>query len=193
MAAGAPKKYKSAKSLREAVDRYFASISRIVTLTERVPVMDGDRVATDEKGHTVYENREIINQLGEPVRVIEFAVPPTTQGLADYLGIHRSTWDNYCDPEKHPEFFDTTTRARGRLRAYLETESLSRSGKDLKGVLFNLQNNYGLRERKEIELGPTAARALASSALSPEEREELLRSLTDEAEDDQPGTDSGGD
>ena len=33
------------------------------------------------------------------------------------------------------------------MHAYLEQEMLTRPGKDLKGILFNLENNYGYSEK----------------------------------------------
>ena len=143
---GAPKKY-SKKGLRTAVERYFDSITREVKLTEKVPTG-----TYDEKGHMIYEDRPVMNRLGEEVIVTEYLIPPSEGGLSAFLGIHRSTWWNYCDNDKHPEFFDTTSYARGRIHAYLEQESLTRQGKDLKGVLFNLENNFGYRESQSIEL-----------------------------------------
>ena len=143
---GRPKKY-TKKTLAEAVERYFASITRIVTMTELIET--GER---DDKGHKIFERRPITNSLGEEAKVEEYIVPPTVGGLCQFLGIHRSTWWNYCDNEKHPEFFDTTSYARGRIHAYLEQESLTRQGKDLKGILFNLENNFGYRESQSIEL-----------------------------------------
>lgn len=118
--------------LRKAVERYFDSISRTVTLTEKAPT--GEK---DEYGHKVYEDRPVLNKAGEEVRVTEYLVPPTEAGLCLALGIHRSTWSNYCDKEQHPEFFDTTSRARGRLRAYLEEQALTRN--NVKGVVFLLE------------------------------------------------------
>ena len=144
---GAPKKY-TAKKLREKVEAYFASITRQRELTE--PKATGYR---DEKGHMIYEDVPILNSLGEPVMVTEYVVPPTVGDLSAFLGIHRDTWHDYCDREKHPEFSDTTTRARGRIHAYLEREVLTRSGKDLKGVLFNLENNFGYKEHLEVTSG----------------------------------------
>lgn len=141
---GAPKKY-TKKRLREAVEKYFKSITREVKLTEKK--------ATDQKdemGHVIFVDVPVINALGEQVTVTEYLVPPTVLDLAAFLGIHRSTWDNYCDREKYPEFFDTTERAMGRIHAYLARESLTRQGKDLKGVLFNLENNFGYKERLGI-------------------------------------------
>lgn len=178
--AGAPRKYKTAKALRLAVENYFDSITREVVVTEKK-----DTGQRDENGHVIYEDVPVINKLGKKVIVTEYIVPPTVQGIADFLGIHRSTWDNYCDKEKHPEFFDTTTRARGRMREWREQQILIRPGKDVKGIIFDLQNNFGMNDRKEIELGPNATRAL-SGGISTEEREKLLAALIEEARKDDP-------
>ena len=144
MTVGAPKKH-SAQSLARAVRKYFKSITREVALTEKVPTGQKDKM-----GHEIYETVPVTNMLGEQVRVTQYVVPPSVGGLSQFLGIHRSTWDNYCDRDKYPEFFDTTTYAQGCIHAYLEQESLTRSGKDLKGILFNLENNFGYRERLEL-------------------------------------------
>lgn len=141
---GAPKKYTPEK-LEKAVKRYFRSISREVEVTEKKPT--GQR---DKMGHMIYEDAVVLNALGKPVRMTEYLVPPTVGGLSEFLGIHRDTWNDYCDHEKHPEFSDTTTYAQGRMHAYLERECLTRPGKDLKGVLFNLENNFGYKERMEL-------------------------------------------
>lgn len=141
----APRKYRSAKKFDEAVERYFLSITRQVTVTEQKAT--GQR---DEKGHLIYEAVPVINALGEKTVVTEYIVPPSVYDLYTYLGISESTWNNYCDPEKHPEFLGTITRARGRMRAWNEMQLLTRSGKDLKGIIFNLENNYGYREKLDV-------------------------------------------
>ena len=56
---GRPKKY-TKKTLAEAVDRYFASITRIVPVTELVET--GER---DDKGHKIFERRPVTNSLGD--------------------------------------------------------------------------------------------------------------------------------
>ena len=53
----------------------------------------------------------------------------------------------------------------------------------MRGIIFDLQNNYGMTERRELELGPQAAKAI-SGAVTTEEREELLRLLKEEAQRD---------
>ena len=64
------------------------------------------------------------------------------------------------------------------MRAYLEEQLLTR--KDVRGIIFDLQNNHGYAEKKEIELG-TGARAALQGTLPAEEREELLKLLREEA------------
>lgn len=164
-----PKKY-TKKALREAVERYFDSISRIVPLTEKRPT---DR--RDSSGHVIYEVVPVLNKLNQQATVEEFVVPPTVGGLCEYLGIHRSTWAEWCDPDKYPEFSDTITRARGRMRAWCESQLLVR--KDVKGIIFNLQNNYDYRERTEIELGPVAAKAASANAMTMAERMAVLQEI----------------
>lgn len=142
---GAPKKYEDPKALARAIDRYFRSITREKALTEPV--------ATDKKdkdGHVIYEQKAIVNGLGKEMTVMEYIVPPSVYDLCQFLGISESTWNNYCDKEKHPEFLGPTTQARGRMRAWNERELLTRSGKDLKGIIFNLENNYGYKERLDV-------------------------------------------
>ena len=139
-----PKKY-DAESLRKAVDKYFRSITRMVQVTEKV-----DSGKRDSSGHIIWETKPVTNQLGKELWVTEFLVPPTVSGLCDYLGIHRSTWAEYCDPEIHPEFSDTTTHARGRMQGWREEQLITR--KDVKGIVFDLQNNYGYRERQSVEV-----------------------------------------
>lgn len=139
---GRPRRY-TGKRLREAVERYFLSISRIVDITEMVPTGE-----LDKNGHTVYAQKTVCNQLGEPAKRLEYLIPPTVGGLCMFLKIHRSTWNEWSDSEKYPEFSDTITHARGRMRAYLDQELLTR--KDVKGVIFDLENNYGCRESVQI-------------------------------------------
>lgn len=142
---GAPKKYDDPKKLERAIDRYFKSITREKVLTE--PRATGEK---DKDGHMIYEQVAIVNALGKEMTVTEFIVPPSVYDLCLFLGISESTWNNYCDPTKHEEFLGPTTQARGRMRAWNERELLTRQGKDLKGIIFNLENNYGYKERLDV-------------------------------------------
>ena len=142
---GAPPKYDKPDALEKAINKYFKSISREKTLTE--PVATGQK---DKDGHMIFEERVILNSLGKPVTVTEYLIPPSVLDLCEFLKISESTWNNYCDGEKHPEFLGPTTHARGRMRAWNERELLTRQGKDLKGIIFNLENNYGYKERLDV-------------------------------------------
>lgn len=137
-----PAKIYTPEKLSKAVRKYFKSISREVTVTEKKPT--GEK---DEMGHMIFEDVPVINSLGKEMKTTEYLIPPTVGGLCDFLGIHRDTWNAYCND---PGYSDTTTYARGCMHAYLEQEMLTRPGKDLKGVLFNLENNYGYKERVEM-------------------------------------------
>ena len=170
-----PKKF-SQKALREAVGRYFDSISRTVPVTEKI-----DSGSRDDKGHVIWKTVPVENALGEEAQRVEFLIPPSVGGLCAYLGIHRSTWAVWCDQEMHPEYKDITTAASERMQLWLEEQLLTRSGKDVKGIVFNLQNNYGYAEKKQLELGERAGRAVAAAAVMPmEERERLLAEIARE-------------
>ena len=176
-----PRKY-TAKALRESVDGYFRSISRTKAAVEMLPTGEVDRY-----GHPVMAAQKILNDDGEEIMVREYIVPPTTAGLCRHLGISHQTWAEYSDKEKHPEFADSTTRARERMREYNELELLTRAGKDVRGIIFNLQNNFGYSEKREVELGKTAAQAVTTSAMTMEDKRALLAQIMSEGDDDEYG------
>lgn len=141
---GRCKKYRSDKALREAVTEYFNSISRIRTVMEEC-----ETEKKDAYGHFVKELRPVTNDKGEPIQEREYVIPPTVGGLCTYLGISRQTWAEYCRSTENPQFAETTAWARGILLGYLEQQLLTRSGKDTKGVIFSLQNNYDLLGKQD--------------------------------------------
>ena len=160
---GRPRKY-TPRTLRKAVERYFGSITRRVRVTENVPTG-----AYDEKGHMLYEPKPVVNSLGEEVWVTEYIVPPEVSALCEYLGIDRSTWANYRDPEKHPELAGITDWVYDRIKAWNERELLTRPGKDIKGIVFNLENNYGYREKHDFDISSSGV-------------EEYLKKLSEDGE-----------
>lgn len=165
----APRKYTPEK-LSRAVKRYFKSITREVTLMEKYPTGEKDKM-----GHMIYGERPVINLLGKEAKAIEYLQPPTVGALSAYLGIHRSTWAEYCSL---PEFSDTTSYAQGCMRAYLEQQLLTR--KDVKGIIFDLQNNHGYSEKRQVELGERASKAVSASAISMGEKKLLLEQIARE-------------
>lgn len=174
---GRYKKYRSDRALREAVEDYFASISRVRE------VMEERRTgARDKYGHFANEWVPVRNGKGEVMTEREFVLPPTAGGLCEHLGVSRETWSQYCGD---PQFARTTTWAREQMKLYLERQLLTREGKNLQGVIFSLQNNYGMSERKTVELGPQAIQTAAKVGAA--ERDALLRKIAEELGDEESG------
>ena len=142
---GRQKKY-TKKTLEEAIDLYFRSISGLRQARNGIgaPILDDD---------------------GEPIMVRVYAVPPTISGLCLYLGIDRSTWQNYLNREANPDMAGVAEYARARIEAYLEEQLLVRE-KSVQGIIFNLQNNYGWKNKTEVELGAETRKSAASLSLS---------------------------
>ena len=169
---GAPQKYKTAAALRRAVDKYFRSISATV----EVASLTGEPV---------------LNEDGKPVKKTEYIVPPTEPGLCLFLGITTRTWRNYANPKLHPEFEAVTDEVKTRFEAYLVEQSLTRE-KGVQGVIFNLTNNYGYKQKTEIELGEDTRKAVASEPISLREKllaiqaaKEALGEVPEEMEDEE--------
>lgn len=141
-----PRKF-TKHSFTEAVFDYFMSIRREVPVMEEVPTGELDKM-----GHPVKQRVPVFNQKGEPAFVLDYFVPPTVGGLCAHLGIHRSTWAEYCDPQLYPEFQEPIQYAKDQIRAYLDLELLRR--KDVRGIIFDLQANHGLSERSATESAP---------------------------------------
>lgn len=69
----------------------------------------------------------------------------TMSGLALALGIDRKTLVNYGNKE---EFFLTINKARAKVEGYLEQHLY---GSAVTGVIFNLKNNFGWKDKQEID------------------------------------------
>lgn len=172
------KKYGTAKALEKACERYFASITRQVKVTELVD--SGER---DDKGHVIMLPVPVENSLGEELYTTEYLLPPSMHELCAFLRIDRATWSRYMGESE--EFAAVGERVRERMKAWNEHEMLTRPGKDLKGILFNLTNNYGYSEKKEVELGERATKTVTAASIPLEDRQEMLRELMREFERDE--------
>lgn len=150
---GSAKEYTPEK-LERAVKEYFLSITRQVKQTEMVPT--GEK---DARGREICEPKPIVNCLGKEVVTTEYILPPSVSDLCEALRIPRAAWDSYCDHRLHPEFTEITEQVHERLKAWNERELLTRPGKDIKGIIFNLENVYGYRERSSVDLAGGAVEA----------------------------------
>lgn len=74
---------------------------------------------------------------------------PTVSGLALKLGMTRQSLINY---EAKDEFFATIKKAKTRIEVALEQKLY---GQTVTGLIFNLKNNFGWKDKSEQELsGP---------------------------------------
>ena len=50
----------------------------------------------------------------------------------------------------------------------------------MKGIIFDLQNNHGYSEKRQVELGERASKAVSANAMSMSEKKELLEEIARE-------------
>lgn len=164
---GRPKKY-TAASFQRACEAYFDSISYLEPRMKRVAVLTEDGLPElDGFGHQKFKHQQVVTADGKPAFETCWTEPPSLTGLCLYLGIDRATFARYGtpdpeNPEESERFCNTVTRARGRVEAYLESRLEDKSA--ARGAIFNLQQNFGWKEKKEIELGTGAQSAVAVGA-----------------------------
>ena len=70
---------------------------------------------------------------------------PTMEGLAYALGMSRAA---LCGYNKKDEFLNTIKEARQRVAIALEQRLY---GNNVTGIIFNLKNNFGWKDKQEIE------------------------------------------
>ena len=124
------------------MERYFASITREVELTEKV-----DSGKRDSYGHVIYDTVKITNSLGDVAKATEYLVPPTLGGLCRFLGIDQSTWSRWSDKDTYPEYETIITQTKERLLTWRQEQVLLR--KDVKGLIWDLETNYGCGKKEE--------------------------------------------
>lgn len=169
MPAGRPKKY-TGKTLEKAVERYFNSISCT-------------RDALDCEGH------QIFNDAGEPIRYRAYVRPPSISALCLFLGIEKRTWANYAEEKDMAPVVEHT---KARVEAYLE-EQLTIREKGVQGIIFNLQNNYGWKQKQEVELGEKTRKEMNVQSMSLAEKLEVCRKAAELFRHDGGGGDASAD
>ncbi|KIS27826.1 hypothetical protein TV39_08810 [Arthrobacter sp. SPG23] len=125
---GRPLKFKNVDELRAAIDSYFDSCD---------PHLESRLVESGikERGETILAQRKVMT---EQKRY-------TVSGLARALGITRDTLMSYSEC---PEFLDTVEAAKERCHEWAENALFTKSAT---GAAFSLKNNWGWKERQEID------------------------------------------
>lgn len=152
------------KQFDRAVERYFESVSRKIPATE---LYDSGRV--NAKGMPVMLTRPILREDGRPYMVTDWIDKPSITKLCIFLGITKTTFDNYARDEK---YLVTATRARETIEAYL-TDQLENL-RNPSGVMFNLKYNFKWTDRYDI----------IANYDTDEEEDPLTKALREEAERD---------
>lgn len=144
---GRPPKFSNVLELQKLIDEYFAWCEphpEIVTEWVRPK----KKIIEKKKGKDV----EIeVTDYDEPMYTHEIerltlGVPYTINGLALFLDTTRETLNQY---EDKPEFTDTIKRAKTKIENQLE---LSLYGNNVTGIIFNLKNNYGWKDKTETDI-----------------------------------------
>lgn len=155
---GRPLKFKSPEELEKLINAYFDSCEPHPEMVTR----------------WAYSKKTIINKKGEDEEVTNYDAPLyqetreeltrgelyTINGLALFLGTNRETILEY---EDRPQFADTIKGAKTRIQKQLETALY---GNNVTGVIFNLKNNYGWKDKTEVDT--TISGSLATGEIDPE-------------------------
>lgn len=125
---GRPLKFQTVEELDQAIKAYFDMCD---PHTEQRLVEAG----VNERGETIFVKRAVLTE----------QKPYTVSGLARALGIDRSTLIDY---KERDEFSHSVKAAYERCHEYAESQLYGRAAT---GAAFSLKNNWGWRDKQEIE------------------------------------------
>ena len=127
---GRPREYTDPDALARGCEKYFASISQV------------EEIANPVTGEPE------LSSLGRPIERVVWLMQPSMGGLARSLGITDRTLRSYGNDELMAPVVEW---AKGVCRDYLVEQVTTREKGSLNGLIFVLENNYGMRERVEVE------------------------------------------
>lgn len=127
-AGGRPLKFETVEKLDQAIAAYFDMCD---PHQETRLVESG----VNNKGETIFLERKVMTE----------QQPYTVSGLARTLGIDRDTLVNY---RKRDKYFGSIDAAYTRCHEYAESQLYGRAAT---GAAFSLKNNWGWRDRQEID------------------------------------------
>lgn len=144
MPLGRPLKFETPEMLQQMIDSYFADCDpHMEEVTEWVD-------ARDSKGQ-LKKDKHGMNYLVEVThKVMTRQKPYTITGLALFLGTSRETLSEYSE---RPDYVDSIKGALVKCEAY--AEQMLFTAPNVTGSIFNLKNNYGWKDRTEVESNNT--------------------------------------
>jgi hypothetical protein len=141
MGVGRPKAFKTNKELQDKIKHYFD------TITITTPVFETIVDKRDDNGKAIETHREPqLNDAGEQVLNTSYIENPSILAMCRSIGITRET---LCQYEKRETFSDTIKEAKARIEEYLENQLYRKD--QVTGIIFNLKNNFGWKDKQEIE------------------------------------------
>jgi hypothetical protein len=144
---GRPLKFKTVEELQKKIDAYFADCDPHPEQHIRYECNQKDEEYTDKNGET--QIRKVDDKSIRPKEIVEWSISYqkhySITGLANFLETSRETLINY---EERPEFFDTIKGAKDKVEQYWEGLLI---GANATGPIFNLKNNYGWKDKTEVD------------------------------------------
>lgn len=178
------KRKMTARALKKRIEEYFESITSEKPLLRAVPILeekDGKLFPMiDEYGHVQMAYEQVIANNGKPATETDWIRPPSIIDLCLHLGIDRTTFYRWCNPDGEPEgeaeeFCNIATRARGRIEAYLTARTEDKSA--ARGAIANLEANFGWKRKREVGFDEQTQRAVAMATMTTEDKLAALREM----------------
>lgn len=174
----------TARMLDKRIKDYFESITSERPMLRMVPALKEDADGNlcevlDEFGHTKMVFEPVIAKNGKQAMETIWIRPPSIIDLCLHLGVDRTTFYRWCNPEdtegETEEFCNIATRARGRIEAYLTARTEDKNA--ARGAIANLEANFGWKRKKEIGLDEQTQRAVAMATMTTEDKLAALREM----------------
>ena len=179
----------TATKLKKQVDAYFDSITAEQPKMVLRPVTKEDEEGRlvpvkDSKGHDLFAYESVTAKNGKAAMETIWLSPPGIVDLCLFLGIHRSTFFRWCGlleakgaeiSDEEEKLCNIATRARGRIESYLTARSEDRDAQ--RGVLANLEANFGWKRKREIGLDAETRQTVSDAVLTTEEKLAKLAEL----------------
>jgi hypothetical protein len=116
--------FKSVDELREKIDKYFAELK---------------------------DNKKQVMSASGQVKNIDDPLIPTIESLASYLGFKSvKSLYNYAENPDYADFHDVVAEAKAKILG-LKTLGLVNGKGSSAGLIFDLVNNHGYKNKSEVE------------------------------------------